>query len=175
MSKVSREPKRAEEKPAKRYNMRAAPNWESVDPEADETPDRLRIAPALIPEGLTLQWVTDSVRGQPFHQRRAEFEKKGWTPVHSEDFDGQFNGMFMPKNSEGEIKVEGLVLMARPKEMTDKAKRKERMKALEQVAIKEAALKGGDLTNVTLDATHPSAVNSNRISKSYERISIPEE
>ena len=175
MSKVAREPKRPAETPAKRYNMRAAPNWETVDPELEETPDRLRIAQSLIPEGLSLQWVTESVRGQPFHQRRAEFEKKGWTPVHGEDFDGQFNGMFMPKNQEGEIRVDGLVLMARPKEMTDRAKQKERRKALEQVAIKEAALTGGDLTNVTLDATHPSAVNSNRISKSYERISIPEE
>ena len=157
-----------------KHKMKAKPNWEDVDLEAEETPDRLKIADHLIPDGMSLLWVTDSVYGQSMPQHRAKFERMGWTPVHQEDFDGQLNGLFMPAGAEGEIKSDGLVLMARPREMTEAAARKDARKAREQVLIKENALRSGDLP-VTLDAAHPSAVQSNRISKSYERISIPDE
>ena len=159
---------------SKRFKMRAAPNWETVDPDAVDSPDRLRINPDLIPAGMSAQWVTDSVIGQGVPQHRSEFERKGWTPVHQDDFDGQFDGLFMPKGAGGEINVEGLVLMMRPKEMSLKAERNDKRKAYEQVAIKEAALTGGDLPGVSLDTSHPSARNSNRIKKSREAIEIPD-
>ena len=168
---VEREEKREPVKTTK-HKMRAAPNWETVDPLSPDTPDRLFISKELIPDGMSLLWVTSTCRGQDMPQHRAEFEKKGWTPVHQDDFDGQFNGVFMPKNQEGEVNVEGLVLMARPEKMTEKAERINKQRAYEQVAIKEQALTGGDLP-VTLDARHPSATNSNRISKSIERIEVP--
>jgi hypothetical protein len=100
--------------PKMAYKMKAAPNWEGIDAEAEDTPDRLRIPPHMIPEGMSLQWVTNTVLGQPVQQHRAQFEKKGWTPVHQEDFDARFDGMFMQKGADGEINYEGLVLMARP-------------------------------------------------------------
>lgn len=155
-----------------RFKMRASPNWETVDPMAESSPDRLKIDPNLIPEGMSALWVTDAVMGQGVPQHRSEFERKGWTPIHQDDFDGQFNGMFMQKNVTGEINVEGLVLMMRPQEMTNKADREDRRKAYDQVAIKEQALRGGDLP-VTLDSRHPSATNTNRITKSIERIEVP--
>lgn len=168
---VEREPKH-ESKPS--LKMRAKPNWEDIDPSDTDTPDKLHIPPHMVPEGMSLQWVTDSVLGQPFPQHRAGFEKKGWTPVHQEDFDGQLDGMFMPKGTDGEIKMTGMTLMARPKELTDRAKRKDLRDAREQVAVKEQALRGGDLP-VSLDTQHPSALGSNRINKSIERIQIPED
>lgn len=155
-----------------RLKMRAAPNWESVDPEAVDSPDRLRINPDLIPSGMAAMWVTDSVLGQGVPQHRSEFERKGWTPVHQDDFDGQFDGLFMPKGRQGEINLDGLVLMMRPKQMSEKAELADKRKAYEQVAIKEQALTGGDL-GTTLDSRHPSATNSNRIKRSVERIEIP--
>ena len=168
-------PKIAEKAAPKSHpKMKAAPNWATVDPTEDDSPDRLRIDPSLIPDGMSLQWVTSEVFGQPDHQHRAEFERKGWTPVHQEDFDGRFDGMFMRKGDPAEINMRGLVLMARPLEMTLKARERDRRAAREQVAIKEAALRYGDLP-VSLDARHPSAINTNRISKSYERITIPED
>lgn len=160
-----------------RPKMRMKPNWETMNPEEDtDTPDRLRIPRDQIPEGMDLQWVTDSIYGQPQPQRRAEFEKKGWTPVYQEDFDGRYDGRFMPKGKDGEINVDGAVLMARPLELSLRAKQKDRRAALEQVAIKEQALRGGDL-GTSLDTSDPSAVNLNRngIKKTIERISIPEE
>lgn len=158
-----------------KFKMKAKPNWEEIDPFEEETPDKLRIAPELVPEGMALQWVTDSVFGQPMPQHRAQFEKRGWTPVHQEDFDGVFDGMFMPRGSDGEIRMGGMVLMARPKELSDRARLADRKRALEQVNVKEAQLRGGDLSKVTLDASHPSAVRTNRINKSIERIDVPKD
>lgn len=166
---IEREEKQA---PVKKLKMRASPNWENFDTSAEDTPDRLRISPDLIPEGMSAMWVTDSVLGQSVPHHRSQFERKGWTPVHQDDFDGQFDGMFMPKGAPGEINVEGLVLMMRPRELTEKARRQDRRRAYEQVAVKEQALRGGDIP-VTLDPRHPSAVNTNRINKTMERIQIP--
>lgn len=170
---VEREVKR-EPVSARKFKMRAAPNWDDVDPLAQDSPDRLRIDPSLIPEGMSAMWVTDSVYGQAVPQHRSEFERKGWTPIHQDDFDNQFNGMFMPKGAPGEINVDGLVLMMRPVEMTKKAEIADRRKAWEQVAIKEQALRGGDIPT-TLDSRHPTALNTNRINKTMERVVIPDE
>lgn len=167
---VEREPTRPN------WKMKAGANWEDVtEDDLEESPDRLRIPRSEIPEGIDLQWVTDSIFGQPMPERRASFEKRGWTPVHQEDFDGCLNGKFMPRGKEGEIKVDGMVLMARPLELSIKAKKRDRRAALEQVAVKEQALTGGDLSKVSLDSRHETALRSNKINKSYERIAIPEE
>lgn len=168
---VEREEKH-ESKPS--LKMRAKPNWTDIDPTDTDSPDKLHIPANMVPPGMSLQWVTDTVLGQPFPQHRAGFEKKGWTPVHQEDFDGQLDGMFMPKGTDGEIKMTGMTLMARPKELTDLARKRDRREALEQVAIKEQSLKGGDI-RVSLDSQHPSAVGFNKINKSIERIQIPED
>ncbi len=158
---------------SKQFKMRAAPNWETMDPSRGDTPDRFHIDPSLIPPGMSAQWVTNSIFGQEQAQHRGKFEQNGWTPVHQDDFDGQFDGMFMPKGKEGEINQDGLVLMMRPKQITEKAQRAEKKRAYEQVAIKEQALRGGDIP-VSLDARHESATSTNRINKSYERVEIPD-
>ncbi len=154
--------------------MAAGARWEGAEVDEEVSEDRLFIPQEMIPEGISLQWVTDSVMGQPQPQRRAQFERRGWTPVHPTDFNARFDGKFTPLGDNKEINVDGLVLMARPKEFTDKARRADRARAIEQVRIKEQALRGGDLP-VTLDAGHPSAVNSNRINRTMERISIPDD
>lgn len=156
-----------------RPRMKARPNWENYNA-AEDSEDKLHIDRELFPEGYDLQWVTDRVYGQPQPQHRAQFERKGWTPVHQEDFDGAFDGKFMAKGKEGEIDVDGLVLMARPLEYSVRAKQSDRRKAQEQVFIKEQALRGGDLP-VSLDSQHPTAIGSNKINRSYERIDIPKE
>jgi len=132
---MEREPVR--ESAQKPWKMRAKPNWETIDVNAEDTPDKLRINPELIPDGISLQWVASSVYGQDIAQHRSGFESKGWTPVHQDDFDGQFDGMYMARGAQGEINNGGLVLMARPKEITDAAKRRDRASAMEQVSIKE--------------------------------------
>jgi hypothetical protein len=168
---------REEMRPETKWSMKARANWDDVDPaDFDDQPgNRQAIPKHLMPDGMDFQWVTDTVYGQTFAEHRAGFEKRGWTPVHPEDFDGQFDGMFLPKGHQGEIRMEGQVLMARPLHLSQRAKQRDRRAALEQVAIKEAALRGGDIEGISLDTQHQTALRSNKINRSYERIAIPEE
>ena len=157
--------------PKRKFTMKAGANWESNEPAGEDGLDRYHIPKHDIPDGFDLQWVAVSVYGQPLTQERGQFERKGWTPVHQEDFDGRFNGRFMPKEEEGEINVGGQVLMARPLELTIKARKREQQLARDQVRIKEQALYGGDLG--ASGADHPSARRFNHINRSVERIEIP--
>lgn len=126
-----------------------------------------------IPEGITLQWVTHSVRGAEEPQRRAKFEQAGWLPVHPEDFDGQFDGRWASKGVTGEIQYDGLVLMAKPTEQVRKSKERDQRAARRQVQIKEQALYGGEINAMGSD--HPSALRTNKINRSYEKMVIPED
>lgn len=137
----------------------------------DDEDDRLHISKELIPDGMDYQFVTDSVLGQPFPQRRARFERKGWTPVPAMRHDG----MFMPKGHQGEINVDGLILMERPLELSIRARQRNNQRARDQVHAKEAQLTGGDIPGVSLDTHHKSAVRTNKVNKSYERFTPPDE
>lgn len=163
------------ERSATKHKMKAKPNWEEFDPSEVESPDRLHISKADIPDGMDLRWVRDSSFGQPDPQWRGRAEKAGWTPVHPSDFDGMYDGKFSKKGSEEEINIDGLVLMARPLEISRKAKIADRRRAIEQVQIKEQAWRSGDLQGVSLDTRHSTALQTNRINKSLERIEIPED
>jgi hypothetical protein len=166
------------ERDPRRIPMRAKPNWEDgtlVGSENDV--DRYRLPAWFLDkwkEAVAFQWVTNSVYGQEDPKHRGMFEMGGWTPVHQDDFEGELDGMFMKKGDTNEINYGGMVLMARPAELQKKARRLDQRGAREQLEIKERALRGGDLP-VSLDATHPSAINTNRVNKSYERIDIPKD
>jgi len=165
---------REEKRPDSRWTMKARQNWDDIDPDmVEDHPDKMHVPQHMIPEGMDMRWVTDTVLGKPFAEWRASAEKTGWTPVHPEDFDGRFDGVFTPKGAKGEIRLDGSCLMARPLELSIRAKNRDRRAALEQVAIKEQALTGGEI-NTSLDSRHESALRSNKIRKSYERINIPE-
>lgn len=168
-------PKVEPKQESKRSVMRAKPNWDDVDPNAEVSVDRYKLPREFLDKWreYSFQWVTHSVFGQEDPQHRGVFEQGGWTPVHQDDFDGELNGRFMKKHDPNEINVGGQVLMARPRYLTEKALAADKRAARDQVLIKEQALRGGDMP-VTLDARHATAINSNRISKSIERIEIPE-
>lgn len=156
----------------KTWTMKAKPNWETAvdDPEME---DRLHIPREQIPEGMDFRWVASEVRGKPFPQWRARAEKTGWTPVHPEDFDGRFEGRFASSNG-GEFNEDGLVLMARPLELSKRAKQRDRAKAREQVMIKEQSLRNGQ-DIAAMGADHPTAIGANRINRSFERLTIPKD
>lgn len=165
-------PTQAAPAPTKKPLMKARPNWENFAPEADDDMGPLHIPRDLFPPGFDFQWVTSEVYGQSLPRERAKYERGGWTPVHQEDFDGIFDGRFMPKGASGEINVDGLVLMARPLKFSIEAKKREQREARERVAIKEQQLRGGENSKM-MGADHPSALATNRINKTVEQISIP--
>jgi hypothetical protein len=157
----------------KTWIMKAGANWETATDDP-EIPDRLHIPKDQIPEGMDLRWVMTAVRGQPMPQFEAGAKKRGWTPVHPQDFDGLYEGKFTPAGYEGAIEMEGLTLMARPLEMSLKARKRDYRNAREQVMIKEQALKSGaDIA--AMGADHPTAVANNRISRTYERLTVPQD
>lgn len=142
----------------------------------DEDDDRLngpfKSGEAFVPEGMSYQWITDSIFGQQQAQRRASFERKGWLPVPAERHDG----VWTTKGYQGEINVDGLVLMERPAEYTKMATDHNRKKARQQVWIKEQQLRGGDVGVSESAGRHESALKTNRINRSFEPLlNVPDE
>ena len=158
--------------------MKSRPNWESDDfvGVGMDGVDRLRIPPDIIQalhrDGVALQWVTRSVRGQETPQELSKMTRGGWTPVHQSDFDGLLDGMFMSKGLDDVITVEDCMLVARPAEIQAKARRAERRDAGMPLQIAEEQL-GHGIPNVT-GSNHPTATRGNAIKKSMERVEIPE-
>lgn len=171
MAATSPAPKRAPEgDPLKkpRHVLRPIEEYEEYEEES-----HLRIPQSEWPDGFALQWVTISVWNQPQPQNRSRFERQGWVSVHQDDFDGKFRGRFMPASYEGEITYDGLVLMARSRAWSEKARKLDEGRARQRVQIKEQQLRMGDLGGVTLDAGHRSAVASNIVNRSVETIAMP--
>lgn len=141
-----------------------------------EGQDRFSIPRELIPAGTDLQWVVYEILGQPAPQERIKFERNGWRAVTADQFDRRFDGMFMPKGSKEEIRVEGQVLMERPMELTMEAREEERQAALSAVGVQERRLQSGQLDGVTLDTQHPTARANTRLTRTVEAgIPVPDQ
>jgi hypothetical protein len=132
--------------------------------------DMLFIPPEIVPEGMRYNWKTLSVLGQPQSRRYGRFQMTGWTPVPA----SRHPGMFTPAGFEGEIEYDGLILMEKPEEACLETEAREFRKAREQVQGKEQQLRGGDVRGVGFDTKHKSALRSNRVNKTYEKIEVPE-
>lgn len=158
--------------------MKARPNWESDDfvGVGMDGVDRLNIPKEIVDslhrDGVALQWVTKSVRGQETPQELSKMTRGGWTPVHQSDFDGLLDGRFMPKGQDDVIVVDDCMLVARPVEIHRKAKQAERREANRPVQIAEEQI-GHGIAGVT-GADHPTALRGNSIKKTLERVEIPE-
>jgi hypothetical protein len=113
-------------------------------------------------DGLSLVWVAESCMGQSLDYSISQYVRNGWIPVEPGDIEGI-----------DVTEVDGLQLYCRPAELTRKAKQHEARKARAVVETKRDGLMSGDIPGVTLATRHPSAVRSNRINRTYERIQIP--
>jgi hypothetical protein len=165
------------EKPSMISRMKARPNWESEDfvGVGMDGVDRLHIPDdkvlALARDGVSLQWITRSIRGQDTPQEVSKMEKGGWTPVHQEDFDGVLDGLFMPKGkNDMPICVDDCMLVARPLSLHSKAERAQKRDALLPLQIAEEQI-GHGIPGVT-GATGPGVRNT--IKKTMERVEIPD-
>jgi hypothetical protein len=142
----------------------------------DTENNRLHIPRHMFPDQFDLQWVTDSIFGQPQPNHRSRHERRGWEPVHGDDFDGRFDGMHTPVGYKGEINVDGLVLMARPKTWSDRARTEDAARAGQAVAVKRQAISSGSALaeqGVAFSTTHPSLRTVNRAKGTMERLEVP--
>lgn len=105
--------------------------------------------------GWDLQWNVDSVLGKPDPQARTAMEVQGWASVEGDMWDGLLDGMFMPKGYKGEIIVDGLVLQARPIELSQQAKKEELEAARRARFVEEAKIQAGTPDGVNLDMLNP--------------------
>jgi hypothetical protein len=126
--------------------------------------DRLAIPQETIDDlarqGIVVQWFSESVYGQAQEHRMGVARKNGWMEVQS----GEIPNISV-------VAVDGLRLMARPAEIHKHAQSLEKATAQERVSVKEQQLRGGDLGIPGAD--HPSAVRSNKVNRTLEKIEIP--
>lgn len=159
--------------PLAKKTAQAKPKTVRVDQakqaQLEEETDMLAIPPEMIPDGMRYNWKTYSVLGQPQNRRFGRFQTTGWEPVPA----SRHPGLFTPKGQEGWIEYDGLVLCEKPEELCRQTEAREFQKARAQVNAKEQQLRGGDIgVGPGMDSRHKTV--SNKISKNYERIDIPE-
>jgi len=128
--------------------------------------DRFYIDPDTIPEGWSYEWKRKLVYGQADPAYEVELSRKGWEAVPASR-----HPEMMPAGKYETIERDGLILMERPKELTDEAKNVELRKARAQVRSKEQQLEHAPEGTMTRD--HPNARPS--IKKGYAPMQIPSE
>jgi len=97
--------------------------------------DDFYIDPRVIPDGWDYNWKRYTIAGQNDPTYEVELAQGGWEPV-----DCARHPEMMPLGSKGAIIRKGMMLMERPKEISDAAKQREIVAAREAVEIKERAL-----------------------------------
>lgn len=157
-----------EESPRERAARRTAElRGHDVDVGDDGT-DEYYIELGIIPDGWSYEWKTRSVLGAEDPAHQVALARRGWEIVPASR-----HPELMPMGYKGvEITRKGMVLMERPLEITEEAKRKALLAARAQMRDKEA-----QLTKPT-NAGEFDRMNKGdplvKISKKYEAIPIPE-
>jgi len=91
---------------------------------------------AEAPPGWTYEWKTHTVFNKTFPHYTTSLMRSGWAPVPSH----RHRELLYPEYEGEAIIIDGLMLMERPKELTERRRMRERMKATEQVRSSEAKL-----------------------------------
>lgn len=92
-----------------------------------DTGDKFSVSPDIIPVGWTYQWIEATALGQ--QQRNSHYFQNGWRPVPA----ARHDGLWMSPGYKGNIELEGLLLVERPKVLTDDARAEELMRAKNQL------------------------------------------
>lgn len=129
--------------------------------------DKFFIPSADIPEGWDYQWKRRKTVGAEDPAYEVATARAGWEPVPAHR-----HPSYMPKGWKGgDIERDGMVLMERPKEISDEARARELRDAREQVRQKEAQLNNAPQGQFPRDTREDTRA---RVSRNYERAPIPE-
>lgn len=88
------------------------------------------------PPGWTYEWKTYTVFNKTFPHYTTQLMRSGWAPVPAT----RHRELLYPEYNDESIIIDGLMLMERPKELTDRRRMRERIKATDQVRNSEAKL-----------------------------------
>ena len=151
-----------EESPLERANRRAAQLRGHLDSMTDGT-DEFPLPDA--PEGWTYQWNRRLLLGAEDPSHMVELEQAGWEPVPV-----RRHPNYMPNGWQGAtIERKGMILMERPTEIVEEARRRHDYMARKQVRDKEAQIAGTPDGTLTRDHAQVRP----QIKKGYEAIPIP--
>jgi hypothetical protein len=88
------------------------------------------------PPGWTYEWKTHTVFNKAFPHYTTQLLRSGWSPVPA----NRHRELLYPEYTDESIIIDGLMLMERPKELTDRRRLREKLKATDQVRNSEAKL-----------------------------------
>jgi len=128
-------PKMKEEDPRSRAAKRAAEIRGNIG-SMDDGVDNFFVDPSIVPPGWSYEWKRHTVAGAEDPSYAVSLARKGWEPVEP----GRHPDM-MPTNTKDQyITRKGMILMERPMELTEEARRVDERRARLQVRNKEAQL-----------------------------------
>jgi hypothetical protein len=131
----------------------------------DEGIDEFAAPPA--PDGWTYEWKRHTIMNMEDPTYQTHLRRVGWEPVPA----SRYPEMMPVGAGDSAIMRKGMILMERPKEITDEVRQNEMRRARSQVKVKEQQLSNSPDGQFTRDheQTKP------RIKKSFEAMPIPEE
>lgn len=124
--------------------------------------DEFYVDPRVIPEGWDYNWKRETTANMPDPAYEVELAQAGWEPV-----DVSRHPWMMPKGSQGPIRRKGMILMERPKEISEAAQQREMRVAREAVEAKERAL------GVTPMGQFDRLRDKTGVKKSYQPMQVP--
>jgi hypothetical protein len=154
------------EDPRARAAARAAQLREHQGDQNDGA-DKFYVDPHDIPEGWDYEWKRVSTLGKADPSYEVATARAGWEPVPAER-----HPAYMPTGGTySVIERDGLVLMERPREITDEARARDQKAARAQMRQKEAQLSGNPDGHFERTNKDQSMVS---VKKSFEHVPIPD-
>lgn len=155
-----------EEDPRARAERRAAEVRKHLKGDTSEGADRFWVDPQIIPDGWSYEWKRKTIWGKEDPAHEVELARQGWEAVPA----GRHPQM-MPKGNWQTIERDGMILMERPKVLTEDIHKDNLRKAKLQVKAKEAQL--NQAPDGTFERDDPRVKPS--IKKSFEAMPISDE
>lgn len=133
----------------------------------DEGIDEFYIDRSRIPPGWDMEWKTKTVLGAEDPAQMVAYARTGWEPVPLHMFPEM-----MPNSWKGNtIERKGMILMMRPKKLTDMARSVDNKRARDAVRAKEQQLSSAPDGQFTREHSQAKP----KIGKSYEPMPIPQD
>ena len=133
----------------------------------DEGVDEFYIDRSKIPPGWDMEWKTKTVLGAEDPAQMVSYARMGWEPVPLHMFPEM-----MPDGWRGNtIERKGMILMMRPKKVTDMVRQADAKRARDAIRAKEAQLASAPDGQFTRDHSQAKP----KIGKSYEPMPIPQD
>ena len=132
----------------------------------EENTDEFYIPAELVPEGWTYEWKRKTVLGMEDPAHSVQLALQGWENVPADR-----HPAMMPTGIHQNIERKGMVLMERPKVITDEVREIEYRKARQQVRHKEQQLT--QAPEGQFERNHPQA--QPKIKHGYEPMPVPKD